>query len=127
MESTLSRPVCRRASRMAFSLASAPPLVKNTLSIPSGASDVIRWAASPRRRFAVAGPMVARRAAWSAIAAVTTGCWWPMFTLTIWLAKSRYSRPAWSHTRQPRPPASTTGCSAACADQEWNTWLRSSS
>ena len=46
--STLSRPVWARAMRMAFSLASAPPLVKNTRSSPSGAWAAISRAASLR-------------------------------------------------------------------------------
>ncbi len=49
--------------RIAFSFASAPPLVKNTLRNPAGAFERMRCAASPRARFAVAGPMVASRAA----------------------------------------------------------------
>ena len=75
--------------RIAFSFASAPPLVKKTLRNPSGAFDRMRCAASPRARFAVAGPMVASRAACSWIALTTAGCWCPMLTLTSWLAKSR--------------------------------------
>ena len=89
MESTLSRPVCRRAIRIAFSIASAPPLVKKTLLKPSGARSTMRWAASPRERVAVEGATVASRPACSMMAAVTAGCWWPMFTLTSWLEKSR--------------------------------------
>ncbi len=74
---------------MAFSIASAPPLVKNTLSMPAGARSVIRRAASPRARLAVGGEIVVRSAACSWIAATTAGCWWPMLTLTSWLEKSR--------------------------------------
>jgi hypothetical protein len=60
---------------MAFSIASAPPLVKNTLLNPSGARAAIRCAATPRVRLAVAGPIVASVAACSWIAATTAGCW----------------------------------------------------
>ena len=88
-ETTLSRPVCRRAIRIAFSLASAPPLVKKTLENPAGACDRMRSAACPRVRLAVAGAIVVSVAACSWIAATTRGCWWPMLTLTSWLEKSR--------------------------------------
>ena len=124
-DTTLSRPVCRRAIRIAFSLASAPPLVKNTLVNPSGAWLSTRSAARPRVRFAVAGATVVSVAACSWIAATTRGCWWPMLVLTSWLEKSRYRRPAWSHTVDPSPPAMTSGFRCACADHEWKTWSRS--
>ena len=89
MDTILSRPVTCLAMRIAFSLASAPPLVKKTLFMPSGAFEATFFAASPRVRFAVAGATVVRRAACSWIAATILGCWWPMFTLTSWLEKSR--------------------------------------
>src|SRR5690554_5732776 len=111
---------------MAFSLASAPPLVKKTLLKPSGARSVMRLAASPRCRLTVDGAMVVSRSACSLIAATTAGCWWPMFTFTNWLEKSRYWRPEESHTRQPWPPEMTNGFNCAWADQEWKTCLSSS-
>jgi hypothetical protein len=67
---------------MAFSFASAPPLVKNTFSKPAGASSESRVAASPRASLACCGAIVASFAAWAAIAAVTFGCWWPMLVFT---------------------------------------------
>ena len=82
-------PAVVRAIRTAFSIASAPPLVKNTLFRPAGARSVIRRAASPRVRLAVDGAMVASVAACSWMARTTAGCWWPMLTLTSWLEKSR--------------------------------------
>ncbi len=85
----LSRPVVSRAIRMAFSLASAPPLVKKTLLKPSGARAVISRAASARVRLAWAGATVASVCACSMIAATTLGCWWPMLVKTSWLEKSR--------------------------------------
>src|SRR5690554_3880080 len=106
---------------MAFSLASAPPLVKKTLLKPAGARSVMRLAASPRCRLTVDGAIVVSRSACSLMAETTAGCWWPMFTFTSWLEKSRYWRPEWSHTRQPSPPEMTNGFSCAWADQEWNT------
>src|SRR4051812_37941699 len=49
-----------------------------------------------------------------------------MLVLTSWLEKSRYRRPLWSQTVEPRPPAMTIGARCACADHEWKTWSRSS-
>ena len=80
--STLSRPVCSRAIRIAFSFASAPPLVKNTFSIPAGASAASRLAASLLASLAYCGAMVVSFAACAAMAAVTFGCWWPMLVFT---------------------------------------------
>ena len=90
----MSRPVCSLAIRIAFSFASAPPLVKNTLLKPSGASEVSRSAACPRASLACCGAIVASRPACSAIAAITFGCWCPMLVFTSWLEKSRYRLPS---------------------------------
>ena len=75
--------------RMAFSVASAPPFVKNTMSRSPGASSAIRRAASLRASLAMNGAIVQSLSACSLIAATSFGCWWPMLTLTSWLAKSR--------------------------------------
>nr|KEP24398.1 hypothetical protein DA06_15230 [Georgenia sp. SUBG003] len=75
--------------RMAFSFASAPPLVKKTLLKPSGAWERIRSAASPRARLAYPGATVASSSACSLIAATTRGCPWPMLRFTSWDEKSR--------------------------------------
>ena len=83
------RPVVRRAIRMAFSFASAPPLVKNTFAKGSPATSRMRSAASPLVRLACAGATVGSTAACCWIAATTFGCAWPMFVLTSWLEKSR--------------------------------------
>jgi hypothetical protein len=85
----LLRPVCNRAIRMAFSFASAPPLVKNAMSRSPGASSARRRASSPRLSLARLGAMVHRRSAWSLIAWTIFGCWWPIDALTSWEAKSR--------------------------------------
>ena len=61
--------------RIAFSLASAPPLVKKTLFMPSGARSTMRFAASPRASLACWGATVASLAACAWIAAITLGCW----------------------------------------------------
>ena len=107
--------------RIAFSFASAPPLVKNTFAKPSGAFARMRCAASPRARFAVAGPMVASVPACSWIAVTTAGCWCPMFTLTSWLEKSSMRLPSKSQTVAADPPAITGRSRFACASQEWKT------
>ncbi len=86
--------MCSRAIRIAFSFASAPPLVKNTFSIPAGARPASRLAASPRTALACCGAMVVSLAAWAAMAAVTFGCWCPMLVFTSWLEKSRYRLPS---------------------------------
>jgi hypothetical protein len=59
---------------MAFSFASAPPFVKNTLLKPSGARPVINRAASARVALAWAGATVVSRCASSTVAATTFGC-----------------------------------------------------
>jgi hypothetical protein len=59
---------------MAFSLASAPPLVKKILVKGAPAFDRMPWAASPRVKFACAGATLGRIAACSWIAATTFGC-----------------------------------------------------
>src|SRR5919205_418930 len=122
---TLSRPVCSRAIRMAFSFASAPPLVKNTFSMCAGAWDRILAAAVARTWLACAGATVARLVACCAMAAMTLGCWWPMLVFTSWLEKSRYVLPSWSHTVLPEPPAIAIELRDFCADQEWKTFARS--
>ena len=74
---------------MAFSVASAPPLVKKTMSRSPGASSAISRAASLRASLAKIGATVHSLSACSWIAATSFGCWWPMLTLTSWLEKSR--------------------------------------
>ena len=64
--------MCSLAIRIAFSFASAPPFVKKTFSMPSGARPAIRVAACDRASFACCGAIVASRAACCAIAAVTS-------------------------------------------------------
>ena len=86
---TLSRPVTSRAMRIAFSLASAPPLVKNTFSNPSGARSVMSRAAFARVSFANGGAAVASVSSCSRMPSSSLGCWCPMFVKTSWLAKSR--------------------------------------
>jgi hypothetical protein len=114
-----------RARRTAFSTASVPPLVKNTMSRSPGASSAIRRAASLRMSLATLGAIVHSRAACAWMAATSLGCWWPMFTFTSWLEKSSQVFPLSSHMREPFAPAMTTGASAPWADHEWKTCARS--
>jgi hypothetical protein len=74
---------------MAFSFASAPPLVKNDIVRSPGVTSAIRRASSDRASCAIGGPMVVSFWACSTIAATTFGCWWPIETLTSCEAKSR--------------------------------------
>ena len=111
---------------MAFSLASAPPLVKKTASRSSGARSAMSRAASLRAGLAWIGATVVSRSVCSWMAASSLGCWWPMFTFMSWLEKSRNRRPSSSQTHAPSPPVITRGSRWACADHEWNTWARSS-
>src|SRR5918992_2004123 len=83
----LCRPVYHRASLTAFSLASAPPLVKNDILRSPGVTSARSLASSPRLSFAMGGPIVHRRSACSLIAATPLGGWWPMETLTSCDAK----------------------------------------
>src|SRR4029453_3008339 len=108
--------------RMAFSLASAPPLVKNTLSMFDGAWARIFSAAMARVWLAWEGATVASVSSCCLMASMRRGCWWPMLVLTSWLEKSRYVLPSWSHTVLPDPPAMARGFKVLCADHEWKTW-----
>ena len=90
----MSRPVVRRAIRIAFSIASAPPFVKKTFAKPSPARSTMRFAASPRARFAVDGATVASSAAWRWMASTTRGCECPMLVLTSWHEKSSHLVPS---------------------------------
>jgi hypothetical protein len=80
--------------RMAFSVASAPPLVKNTMSRLSGATSTMRRAASLRAGVGVERRDGAQPVGRSWIAAISLGCWWPMLTFISWLEKSRYRLPS---------------------------------
>lgn len=71
----LSRPVTNRAIRIAFSLASAPALVKKTFSKPAGACSRILPAASARCLLEVDGATIVITSACLRIAATTRGCW----------------------------------------------------
>jgi len=85
--------VCRRAIRIAFSFASAPPLVKKTVLRSPGAISAMSRAASLRASLAKAGEIVQSFAACSWIAATSLGCWYPMLTFTSCEEKSRYRLP----------------------------------
>ena len=113
--------------RIACSFASAPPFVKNTCSMPSGASSAMRRAASERASFTCCGAIVQMSAACSWIARTTAGCWWPMFVLTSCEERSSISLPSPSHTREPSAFTTVMGENGPCACHEWKTCFRSSS
>ena len=86
----MRRPVWIRAMRTAFSIASAPPLVKKTwVNRSPGARSTMSRAASERAALACCGATVASSAACSWIAATTLGWPKPMFVKTSWPEKSR--------------------------------------
>jgi len=69
------RPVYQRASLIAFSVASAPPLVKNDIVKSPGVISASNAASRARASSVIAGAVTHRRRAWLAIASVTRGCW----------------------------------------------------
>ena len=84
------RPVTRRASLSAASIASDPEFRNMTVSIGSGsvaASISARVATGWLKPIAPVGPM--SRSTWAWIAALTAGWWWPSAVTAIPLAKSR--------------------------------------
>ena len=81
--------MCSRAIRTAFSIASAPPLVKNTFVEVAGRQLGDQPGRLGPRVVGVLRRDVHSRAACSWIAATTFGCWWPMLTLTSCEEKSR--------------------------------------
>ena len=79
----------QRASLIAFSFASAPPLVKKAMEMSPGVTSAISRASVERGSVAIGGPIVQSLSACSLIAAISFGCWWPIETLTSCDAKSR--------------------------------------
>jgi hypothetical protein len=86
--------VYQRASRIAFSFASAPPFVKKESERSPGVTSASRRPRVERDSVAIGGPIVARRSACSLIAATTFGWPCPMETFTSCEAKSRYRFPS---------------------------------
>ena len=85
----LLRPVYQRASLTAFSLASAPPFVKNDMLRSPGVTSASSSPSRDRDSVAIGGPIVQSLSACSLIASIIRGCWCPSDTLTSWEAKSR--------------------------------------
>ena len=84
------RPVARRASLRAASIASEPEFRKKIVSIGSGrvsASIVASFETGSVKPIAPVGPI--SRSAWAWIAAVTAGWWWPRVVTAMPFAKSR--------------------------------------
>ena len=87
-------PLTCRANLIAFSIASAPPSVKNTLSMSPGrisASLAPSWA---RTSVVKAGWTYCNFVAWAVMASMTRLSPWPMLTDISWLLKSRIRRPS---------------------------------
>src|SRR4051794_41954084 len=76
----LWRPVYQRASLIAFSFASAPPFVKNDIFRLPGVTSASRRASSERGSVAIGGPLVARFAPRSRVAAATLRGGGPLFS-----------------------------------------------
>ena len=85
----LCRPVYHRAILIAFSLASAPPLVKKKQSMSPGVTSASFAPSRARGSVAMNGLAYGSRAACSWIARTTRGSVCPMFTHINWLLKSR--------------------------------------
>jgi hypothetical protein len=81
--------VYQRASLIAFSLASAPPFVKNDIVRSPGVTSASSRASVDRGSVAIGGAIVQSVSACSLIAAITFGCPWPIDALTSCEAKSR--------------------------------------
>ena len=105
----LWREVWMRAILIAFSMPSAPPLVKKTFSWLGLARATILEAASPRASFAACGAIVVSRSACFLIASITFGCWNPILVKTNWQEKSKYFFPSKSQKYEPLPPAIGSG------------------
>ena len=83
------RPVYQRAALMAFSLASAPPLVKKKQSMSPGVMAASFAPSRARTSVAMNGLAYGSLAACSWMACTTRGSPCPMFTHINWLLKSR--------------------------------------
>ena len=121
------RPVCSRAMRMAFSLASAPPLVKNTMSRSPGARSASSRASSPRLSLAMDGGDHAQH-----VGLLLDRLDHPrVLVADVQVDQLRgevevagavlVPEPA-----SPAPPATDIGSIRPWADHEWKTWARSS-
>ncbi len=87
-------PVAWRASLMAFSIASAPPRVKKTLSRSPGMISASLAPSRARISVANAGWTYCSLVAWAVMASMTRRSPWPMLTDISWLLKSRIRRPS---------------------------------
>ena len=90
----LCRPVAWRASLIAFSMASAPPSVKKTLSMSPGRISASFAPSRARTSVAKAGWTYCSFVACSVIAAMTRRSPWPMLTDISWLLKSMIRWPS---------------------------------
>ena len=83
-----------RANLIAFSIASAPPRVKKTLSRSPGRISASLAPSRARGSVAKAGWTYWSLGAWAAMASITRRSPWPMFTDMSWLLKSMIRLPS---------------------------------
>ena len=124
---TLRLPVCRRAMRTACSLASAPPLVKNTRFSSPGVRSAISRAASERASFACCGATV------HSFGGLLLNCRHHLGVLVADIGEHQLRgevQQAISFAVPDVDPSAATiviGAISAWADHEWNTCALSSS
>src|SRR6478735_11748513 len=119
------REACR-AIFTAFSLASAPPRVKNTRppSKPERSSNISARRARGRAPHALLTKHSC--AACARMAATNFGCWCPRLLHSARLLMSRIVRPSARCSRAPAPPTTVGACQSAWTDQLCRTEWRSS-
>ena len=101
---------------MAFSLASAPPLVKKNVSMSPGVTSASFAPRRARGSVAMNGLAYASDAAWSWMARITFGWPCPMLVHISWLLKSRNRLPSGVQKYTPSARAIGIGSTADCAD-----------
>src|SRR5437016_2500783 len=101
------RPVARRASLIAPSLASAPLLQKNEYWRSPGVTSARRSASAAMGALGIVRTDIGIRSSWSRTAARTRGWRWPTLKIAGPHAQSMYSRPWTSQTRHPSAAHST--------------------
>jgi hypothetical protein len=102
-----------RASLIAFSFASAPPLVKKNVSMSPGAIAASFCPSLARASVAMKGLAYASVSACRWMARTTRGSPWPMLTHISWLLKSRKRRLSGVQNQHPFAPATGIGSTEA--------------
>src|SRR5215469_942007 len=101
--------------RIAYSIASVPPLVKNVRFRSPGVTSASISARRAAGRFEKLGPITGSSAACRRIASTTLGWQWPTFMYASWPPRSRWRLPAESKNQLPRAPVIVRGESVPCA------------